>query len=263
MVFTIYFLHWFLLITQWISNACNACIVFYMLNLFPIVIYLYNLDFLLIHSNFEWQHIEGHPHVYNALLFVVHDSQLFKIHFYYKRNEMQNLGYHFCQISQNVTPIFNQQYHLLELTYAYFIVIFFHDVIFKDSKRTILLLQKCISIQKTFSSYKIYLFVHHNLEKPYFHRLVNLSCHGLYLLPISKASIGYASNILSWIGFHWWVVEFIGTHCGLWCRCASHVFRPSISLEWGRMLSKSFSKSVTASFMCGGEVSSSSGLLRM
>jgi len=32
--------------------------------------------------------------------------QLFYILFYYSGNEMQTLGYHFCQISQNVTPIF-------------------------------------------------------------------------------------------------------------------------------------------------------------
>lgn len=41
----------------------------------------------------------------NALLLLGHDTQLFQILFYFKGDEMQNLGYHYCQISQNVTPI--------------------------------------------------------------------------------------------------------------------------------------------------------------
>jgi len=32
----------------------------------------------------------------NVLLYLVHDIQLFKILLYYRGNEMQNLGYHFC-----------------------------------------------------------------------------------------------------------------------------------------------------------------------
>jgi hypothetical protein len=41
----------------------------------------------------------------NASLFFVHDTQLFQILFCYRENEMQNLGYHFCQIFENVMPI--------------------------------------------------------------------------------------------------------------------------------------------------------------
>jgi hypothetical protein len=73
----------------------------------------------------------------------------------------------------------NQWYHLLEVTYAFFTTIFSLDVLFKDNKHITLLTQKHILVQKTFSSYKIYLFVHHNLKEPCLQRLVNLSCQVL------------------------------------------------------------------------------------
>jgi hypothetical protein len=80
---------------------------------------------------------------------------------------MKNLGYHFCQIFQNVTPILKPIISSTLINLCIFSVIFFQDVLFKDSKHIILLIQKCILVQKTFSSYKVYLFIHHSLEEPY------------------------------------------------------------------------------------------------
>jgi len=104
MVFVIYFFHWSLLIIQGILNACNFFVVSYMLNLFPRVIYFYSLSFywsILILSGSILKVIHMYVMFYCSLYMI----SIILILFYYSGNEMQTLGYHFCQISQNVTPI--------------------------------------------------------------------------------------------------------------------------------------------------------------
>jgi hypothetical protein len=105
MVSIIYFLHWSLLITQWIFNACNYSIVFYMLNLLQRVIYFYSLDFywsILILSGNILKVIHMYAMPYWSLYMILnYFKSIFII-----GNEMQNLGYHFCQISQNVMHVF-------------------------------------------------------------------------------------------------------------------------------------------------------------
>ncbi len=87
---------------------------------------------------------------------------------------MQNLGYHLCQISQNVTPVLKPIVSSTSINlYIFIIVVFSPNVIFKGSKHTILLTQKCILVEKTFVSCKIYLFVHHSLKVPYPQIIVN------------------------------------------------------------------------------------------
>jgi hypothetical protein len=46
-------------------------------------------------------------------------SNSFKSFFIIIGNEMQNLGYHFCQISQNVTPILKPIVSFFFVTYAF------------------------------------------------------------------------------------------------------------------------------------------------
>jgi hypothetical protein len=103
----------------------------------------------------------------NVLLFLIHDTSLFQILFYYRRNKMKNLGYHFCQISQNVMPVLKPIVSFTSINLCIFtVVVFSPNVIFKDSKHIILLIQKCISVEKTFLSYKIYFFMHHSFKVP-------------------------------------------------------------------------------------------------
>jgi hypothetical protein len=87
----------------------------------------------------------------NVLLFLVHDTSLFQILFYYRGNEMKNLGYHFCQIFQNVMFVLKPIVSFTSINPCIFtIVVFSPNVIFKDSKHIILLIQKCILVEKHF-----------------------------------------------------------------------------------------------------------------
>jgi hypothetical protein len=138
---------------------------------------------------------------------------------------MQNLGYHFCQIFQNVTPILKPIVLFILNNICIFITIFFQYALLKNKKHINLLIKKCMSVQKTFSVYKIYIFVHHNLKKPCLQRLVNFSCQVLQLLPISNVSLDFFPNILNIVECHWWVIQFIGTCCRLWCSYQGGVFQ--------------------------------------
>ncbi len=140
MVSIIYFFHWFFLTTQWISNAYNACVVFYMLNLLPIVIYFYSLNFywsILILSGSILKVIHMYTMFYCSLYMTLN---YFKYLFIFKEMKCKTWDITFVKYFKMWLPFFNQQYHLLELTYAFFTVIFSLDILFKDSKHTILLL---------------------------------------------------------------------------------------------------------------------------
>jgi hypothetical protein len=81
---------------------------------------------------------------------------------------MQNLGYHFCQISQNVMPILKPIISSSSIKLYIFLIVFSQDIIiFKDSKHIILLILKMHIISKNIFLYKIYLFMHHSFEEPY------------------------------------------------------------------------------------------------
>jgi len=129
----------------------------------------------LIHSNFEWQHIEGHSHVCNVLLFLVHDLNYFISFFIIVEMKCKLWDITFAKYLKMWHPLFFLKYCLLELTYAFFTIIFSPSVHFKHTKHITLLFQKHILVQKTFSLHKIYLYVHHSFEKPCLQRLVNFS----------------------------------------------------------------------------------------
>ncbi len=104
----------------------------------------------------------------NALLYIVHDTQLFLIFFYYKRNEKWNEKFGislFSNISKcdaHFGSIISSILSNLCIFYGCFL-----PILSKDNIYIILLIQKHISVKKTFSSYKIYMFVHHSLKEPY------------------------------------------------------------------------------------------------
>jgi hypothetical protein len=146
-----------------------------MLNLFLRMIYFYSLDFywsILILSDNILKVIYMYAMPYCSLYMTFN---YFKSFFIIEEMKCKICDFILVKHFKMWHSFFNQWYSLLELTYAYFIVIFSPDFLFNHTKHTTLLLQKHILVRKAISSHKIYFFVHHSLKKPYSDLLTSLT----------------------------------------------------------------------------------------